>query len=96
MIAAELSAGSRPNIHIRHADLTDYASLKRAAADSLTRPRSLPTQLTCPSWTPLYPSAHCRSTFLSAIVRPDLELTLVPMVLIGATSPRRSRPFQRD
>ncbi|KAJ5550391.1 hypothetical protein N7461_005089 [Penicillium sp. DV-2018c] len=40
MIAAELSAGSRPNIHIRHADLTDYASLKRAAADSLTRPRS--------------------------------------------------------
>lgn len=31
-IAAEL--GNRPNIHILHADLTKYASLKQAAADT--------------------------------------------------------------
>ncbi|KAJ5559086.1 short chain dehydrogenase (AtsC) [Penicillium sp. DV-2018c] len=31
-IAAEL--GSRPNVHIRHADLTNYDSLKQAAADT--------------------------------------------------------------
>lgn len=31
-MAAEL--GDRPNIHILHADLTQYASLKQAAADT--------------------------------------------------------------
>jgi NAD(P)-dependent dehydrogenase (short-subunit alcohol dehydrogenase family) len=31
-IAAEL--GDRPNVHIRQADLTKYASLKQAAADT--------------------------------------------------------------
>lgn len=31
-VAAEL--GDRPNIHILHADLTKYASLKQAAADT--------------------------------------------------------------
>lgn len=31
-VATEL--GSRPNVHILHADLTKYASLKQAAADT--------------------------------------------------------------
>ncbi|KAJ5131576.1 uncharacterized protein N7515_007615 [Penicillium bovifimosum] len=38
-IAAEL--GSRPNVHIRHADLTEYASLKQAATDTASSPFSI-------------------------------------------------------
>lgn len=32
-MAAEL--GKRPNVHILHGDLTDYKSLKQAAADTV-------------------------------------------------------------